>query len=142
MLRTLTLLALAICSTAVFAAEPDKEVLTAMDNWRKAMIAKDGAALEKLYAPDLSYTHSSGKNETKAEAIAAVVNGKGKTEKIEFADSTVRVYGNTALVKCKVTLIASTDGKQATTNLNILHVWVKNSSGWQLVARQAIRLPQ
>ena len=142
MLRTLTLLALAICSTAVFAAEPDKEVLNAMDNWRKAMIAKDGAALEKLYAPDLSYTHSSGKNETKAEAIAAVVNGKGKTEKIEFADSTVRVYGNTALVKCKVTLIASTDGKQATTNLNILHVWVKNSSGWQLVARQAIRLPQ
>ena len=140
MLRTLTLLTLAICSTAVFAAEPDKEVLNAMDNWRKAMIAKDGAALEKLYAPDLSYTHSSGKNETKAEAIAAVVNGKGKTEKIEFADSTVRVYGNTALVKCKVTLIASTDGKQATTNLNILHVWVKNPAGWQMAARQAIRL--
>jgi uncharacterized protein (TIGR02246 family) len=142
MLRTLTLFAIALCSTAVFAAEPEKEVLTAMDNWRRAMIAKDGAMLEKLYAPDLTYTHSSGKNESKAEAITAVVNGKGKTEKIEFADSTVRVYGKTALVKCKVTMIASTDGKQASTNLNILHVWVKNSSGWQLAARQAIRLTQ
>ena len=142
MLRTLTLLALALCSTAVFAADPDKEVLNAMDNWRKAMIAKDGAALEKLYAPDLSYTHSSGKNESKTEAIAAVVNGKAMTEKIELADTTVRVYGKTALVKGKVTLTASTDGKQTNTSLNILHVWVKNSSGWQLVARQAIRLTQ
>ncbi len=142
MLRTLTLLTLAVCSSALFAAEPDKEVLTAMDTWRKAMIAKDGKALEKLYAADLTYTHSSGKNETKAEAIAAIVNGKGKTEKIEFADTTVRVYGKTALVKGKVSITASTDGKQATTNLNILHVWVKGSSGWQLSARQAIRLTQ
>ena len=142
MLKTLTLLALALCSTAIFAADPDKEVLNAMDNWRKAMIAKDGAALEKLYAPDLSYTHSSGKNESKTEAIAAVVNGKAMTEKIELADTTVRVYGKTALVKGKVTLTASTDGKQTNTSLNILHVWVKNSSGWQLVARQAIRLTQ
>ena len=39
-----------------------------------------------------------------------------------------------------VALVASTDGKQTTSNLNILHVWVKNSSGWQLSARQAIRL--
>ena len=80
MLKTLTLFALALCSTAIFAADPDKEVLNAMDNWRKAITAKDGAALEKLYAPGLSCTHSSGKNESKAEAIAAVVNGKAKTE--------------------------------------------------------------
>jgi ketosteroid isomerase-like protein len=142
MLRIFTLLSLALFSTAVFAAEPNKEVLTAMDNWKKAMIAKDGASLEKLYAPDLTYTHSSGKTETKAEAIAAVVNGKGKIEKIELADTTVRIYGKTALVKGKVTLTAATDSKQTTTALNILHVWVKNSSGWQLVARQAIRLTQ
>ena len=142
MLKTLTLLTIALCSTAVFSAEPNKEVLTAMDNWRKAMIAKDGAALEKLYAADLSYTHSSGKNESKTEAIAAVVNGKGKTDKIEYADTTVRVYGKTALVKTKVTLIGSTDGKPTTTALNVLFVWVKSSSGWQMVARQAIRLTQ
>ncbi len=142
MLRIITLLALGLCSTVVFGAEPNKEVLTAMDNWRKAMIAKDGAALEKLYAPDLTYTHSSGKNESKTEAIAAVVNSKGKTDKIELADTTVRIYGKTALVKGKVTLIGSTDGKPTSTALNILHVWVKNSSGWQLVARQAVRLTQ
>ena len=142
MLRTLALLTLAVCSTALFAAEPKEEVLTAMENWRKAMIAKDGGALDKLYAPDLSYTHSSGKNETKAEAIAAIVNGKNKTGKIELADTTVRVYGKTALVKGKVSITASTDGKQTVSNLNILHVWVKNSAGWQLTARQAIRLTQ
>ena len=140
MLRTITLLALAVCSTAAFAAEPDKEVLTAMDNGRKAMIAKDGATLEKLYAPDLTYSHSSAKNESKGEAIAAVVNGKGKTDKIEFSEMTVRVYGKTALVRGNVTLIGSADGKPTKTALNVLHVWVKNSSGWQMVARQSTRL--
>ena len=140
MLKIFTLLVTAACAPSLFAADAEKEVLAAMESWKNAMIAKDGAALEKLYAPDLTYSHSSGKNESKAEAISAVVNGKGKVEKIEFAGTTVRVYGNTALVKGKVTITNVTDGKPGVIELNILHVLVKSSSGWQMAARQATRL--
>ncbi len=126
----------------LFAVDPktEKAILSVMDTWKQAMMSRDKATLEKLYAPDLTYTHSNGKNETKAEAVEAVVNGKGRFESIEFSGTTVRVYGNTALVKGRVMIKTNTDGKQANNNLDILHVLVKASSGWQLVSRQATRI--
>jgi hypothetical protein len=34
-----------------------------------------------------------------------------------------------------------TNGDSATTlNLDVLHVWIKSSSNWQMVARHAMRL--
>ena len=136
------LLAATVFSMTLFAVDPktEKALLSVMDTWRQAMLTRDKAALDRLYTPDITYTHSNGKNETKAEAIDAVVNGKGKFESIDFSGTTVRVYGNTALVKGRVVIKTSTDGKQAINNLDILHVLVKASSGWQIVARQATRI--
>jgi len=113
-----------------------------MDAWKQATMKKDRAALEKLLHPDLSYSHSSAKNETKADVIKAVTTGKSTVEAIDFINNTVRVYGNTALVKGKVDIKNNVDGKSTTANLDILHVWLKGPQGWQLVARQAVRLPQ
>ena len=136
------LLTVTLFSMTLFAVDPktEKALLSVMDTWKQAMLTRDKAALEKLYTPDITYTHSNGKNETKAEAIDAVVNGKGKFDSIEFSGTTVRVYGNTALVKGRVVIKTSTDGKQAINNLDILHVLVKASSGWQIVSRQATRI--
>jgi len=117
-----------------------QEVLAAMNTWRLAMMARDRAALEKIYAPGLSYSHSNGKQENRAEAIEAVVNGKDRIESIELKDISVVIYGTTALVKAKITM-RMTDGDSATIlNLDVLHVWIKSSSNWQMVARHAMRL--
>lgn len=140
----MALLMAGLCSAGVRADAPDakvqKEVLAAMDAWKQAMIGRHRAALEALYAPDLSYTHSSGKQENKAEAIEAVVTGKNRIESIELADISIRIYGNTALVKSKTTLNMSSEGKASTIILDVLYVWVTISSRWQMAARQAIRL--
>jgi ketosteroid isomerase-like protein len=116
----------------------EKDVRAAMEAWRQARVQQDCAALESLYAPDLVFSHSSGKVEHKKEAIAAVV--RVRIDACELADVSVRVYGSTALVWAQISLRKTTDGKPITTILNVLHVWVKNSPGWQMVARQAIRL--
>ncbi len=138
----LILLSAAVLSAAGTDSKPEKDVLAAMEAWKQATMKKDGAALEKLLHKDLSYTHSSTKNETKADVIKSVTTGKSSVEAIEFSGTTVRVYGNTALVKGKVDITNKTDGKSTTSNLDILHVWVKGSQGWQMVGRQAVRLPQ
>jgi ketosteroid isomerase-like protein len=135
-----------LLSTAfVWASTPDskaeKEVLAAMDAWKQATMKKDGAALDKLLHPDLTYSHSSAMNQTKAEVISSVTTGKATVEGITFSDTTVRVYGKTALVKGKVDIVNNTDGKSTPAHLNILHVWIKGPQGWQMVARQATRLP-
>jgi ketosteroid isomerase-like protein len=117
-----------------------KEVLAASDALNQALIKKDAAALQKLLHDDLTYSHSAGMQQTKAEVIQAAM-GNTTTEAIDFSDTTVRVYGNTALVKAHVELRNSNGGKATTNHLNILFVWVKGPGGWQLVARQASQQP-
>ena len=102
---------------------------------------KDGPALDKLLHNDLTYSHSSGMTQTKAQVLDAVTKGKATVEAIDFSNTTVRVYGKTALVKGTVDLTNNTGGKSTKAHLSILHVWIKDSQGWQMVARQATKLP-
>jgi len=130
----------AFLSAATSDSKAEKEVLAAMEAWKQATLKKDGAALDKLLSNDLTYSHSSGHTQTKAEVLQSVTAGKATVEAIDFSATTVRVYGNTALVKGNVDIRNNTDGKSTTANLNILHVWVKGPQGWQMVARQATKL--
>jgi hypothetical protein len=120
------LISASVLSAAGSESKGEKEVLAAMDSWKQATMKKDKAALEKLLH----------------EVIKSVTTGPSTVEAITFTNNTVRVYGNTALVKGKVDITNKTDGKATTANLDILHVWLKGSQGWQLVARQAVRLTQ
>ena len=49
------------------------------------------------------------------------------------------MYGNVALVK-NTTDIRSAGAENTPFLLNVLYVWTKEPAGWQLVARQPIRL--
>jgi ketosteroid isomerase-like protein len=129
-----------VCLAVNNDSKEDKEVLAALDAWKQATMKKDGAALDKLLHPDLTYSHSSGMTQTKADVIKAVTTGKASVEAIEFSDTTVRVYGKTALVKGVVDLHNNADGKTTVAHLSILHVWIKTSQGWQMVARHATKL--
>lgn len=127
-----------------FAHAPDartgEEIMDCMSSWKQAMLGRDKAIFEKLYGADLFYTHSSGKQETKAEAIDAVIHGKIRFESIDIADNSVRSYDNAAVSKCKITMKMTADGNTTTVILDVLHVWVKATGQWQLVGRQAVRL--
>ena len=133
-----------VAALGVLAAEPSdpgavKEVTSAMESLKQAMIHKDGAALDKLLSDDLMYTHSAGQFETKADFVKSIVSGKSIVEKLDYSGTVVRVYGNTALVKGGVDLYHS---KTNIVHMNILHVWVKGSGGWKMAARQTTKLAQ
>jgi hypothetical protein len=125
---------------AFAAGAAEKGVLAAMDAWKEAMLKKDQAALDKLFHPDLSYAHSSALVETKAQAIPHIVNGAG-WEKIELADTTVRLQGNVAILNGKVDMYERGKGtdKGSISKLVMLSVWVRGAHGWQMIARQAVR---
>lgn len=135
-----TIICILFSSLVLFAAnggQADKEVLDAMNGYKEAMIQKDGAALDKLLSSDLTYVHSGGQLETKSDVIKAITSGKTLVERIDFTATSVRLYGNTAVVKCNVDLWHS---KTNIVHMNVLHVWKKGDTGWQMVARQATRL--
>jgi hypothetical protein len=117
----------------------EKEVLAVMDAYKDAMIHNNAPVLEKLLRDDLTFVHSAGQLEHKSDVLKAVISGKNVITRMEFSDSSVRIYGNTALVKCRVDLWHS---ETNIVHMNVLHAWVKAAGGWQLAARQATRLTE
>ncbi len=128
------LLAAALCA----APSPKQDVLATMEAWRQATQSKDVAALAKLLHPDLTYSHSDGKTQTRADVLAELPTS-GKRE-IVLHDPQVRVYGDTAIVKANIDFINRTSGEASVAHLNVLHVLLKTPQGWQITARQATRL--
>lgn len=141
MMKWIPLLAAA---TVLPAATPDakteKEIMAAMNVYKQAIVKKDGAALQKVLSDDLTYTHSNNLHQDKAALIESL-KGNSITEDIDFKDLKVRVYGNTAVVAGDVDFHMDNGGTKSVTHLNVLHVLVKGPQGWQLVARQAVRIP-
>jgi ketosteroid isomerase-like protein len=130
-----------IVRPALAAGTGEKAVLSALDDLKEAMLKRDRAALEKVLHPELTYGHSSATLETKAQAIAHIVDGLG-WEAIELADTAVRLQGNVAIVNGKADLHQRNKDKPTTVaKLLVLTVWVKGPQGWQLIARQAVRRP-
>ena len=131
----------AAVALALAANEPkaEKEILAVMDTYKDAMIHNNAAVLDKLLSEDLSFVHSGGQQERKADVLKNVTTGKNVIIRMNFSDPNVRIYGNTALVKCRVDLWHS---ETNIVHMDVLHAWVNAGGGWQLVARQATRLAQ
>jgi archaellin len=113
-------------------------VTAAVEAWRKAMIASDRSALEKLTAAELSYGHSSGRVETKAEYIEALVSGKSGFSAIELAEQTVNVVDKIAIVRHVFNAVHRKNGEKA--KLFNLTIWMQQQDQWKMLARQAAKL--
>ena len=141
--------AVVVSAAAVWAAPADpkdeKAVMATLEAMAKATVAKDVAALSKIYSDDITYSHSSAQTQTKAEVLKAL-EGPSVAEYMKFKDMTVRTYGNgnVALAKGICEFRNGAPGKMNDNHLNILWVLVKGAGpyGWQIVARQTTRLPE
>jgi ketosteroid isomerase-like protein len=131
-----------VAMPAANAAADDKAVLEALDAWKAAMVKKDRAAFEKIYHPDLVYAHSSGKTEDKAAAITAVVDGTSAWDAINLIDTKVKLSGKTAIVTGKMEYHQRDNGAAPQiVNLFVMTTWSKAGKGWQMLGRQAAKLP-
>src|SRR4051794_34201464 len=131
------LLVFAVAAVSLSAADPKSEVLASIETWKQAVLKKDTATLDKLIHPDLTYSHSDGRTQSKADFLSS----PGTSKSITFAEPLVHIYGNTALVKGNAEFVnTAASGGTTTLNLSILQVWIKGPKGWQLVARQSTRL--
>jgi len=116
----------------------ESAVSAAVEALRKATIAADKSALEKLTAAELSYGHSSGRVETKAEFIEALVSGKSGFSAIELAGQTVNVVDRIAIVRHVFNATRRKEGDKV--KLFNLTIWMQQQDQWKLLARQAAKL--
>lgn len=116
-------------------------VATAVESLRKAMVDGNKTVLEALTVNELSYGHSSGKVEDKTSFVDGIASGRSDFVTIELTDQTIKVVGNNAIVRHKLSATTNDGGKPGTVNLSILLVWQKQHKAWKLLARQAVKLP-
>lgn len=128
-------------STAALAQSADeKAVAAAVENLKKAMLDPDRATLERLASANLSYGHSGGLVEDRAAFVEALVSGKSDFVTIDLSEQTIRVTNNVALVRHKLMAETKNSGTPGTAKLAVLLVWMKQKSGWVLLARQAVKI--
>lgn len=118
----------------------ENAVAAAVESLRKAMIDPDKAILEKLTAPALSYGHSSGKVQDKAAFIDALVSGSSDFVTIDLSEQTIKITGNTAVVRHVLNGTNNDGGKPGVVKIAVLLIWIKESKEWKLLARQAVKL--
>jgi hypothetical protein len=129
-----TALVVALTTSAFAETRDEAAVRAAHDAFNKAAKAGDRAALEKIFADGLQYSHSNTKLENKQEAVEALVKSKGN---FDVHSQDIHVYGNAATIRAKVTARNATGDVP----LTMLQVWVKNGNNWQMVERHTTRIP-
>jgi hypothetical protein len=118
------------------------EVMMKMLNLKNALLSKDSVSLSALLSDDVTYGHSNGIIQTKAELIRSVVSGEQDYKVIEPSDMNVRIYDNTGVVTMKLKADLIYGGKPLNLNMNATLTWVKIDGEWKLVARQSVKLAE
>lgn len=130
-----------LCSWTTQAQSKDEiAVANAVEALKKAMIDADKTILENLAADGLSYGHSSGKVEDKAEFVRAIVSGESDFVTIDLTEQTIKIVGNNAIVRHKLSAKTNNKGQAGTANIAILLVWQKQKGQWKMLARQAVKI--
>ena len=107
-----------------------------------AMLAQDSAKVNQLLHKKCNYGHSNGWIEKKNELIANMFNGTLKYTNISQGTMTAVIEDKTGLLRSNIEVDVIRNGQPAHFRLHVLQVWIwKNKKGWQLLGRQATRLP-
>ena len=139
--------ALAVSLSSLFRGSPalaevgdEAAVKQNVEALREALLKADKTQLERLSADQLSYGHSDGRVQDKAEFINGVMTRKATVKSITFPDLKVAVAGDAAIARNLYESESETDGKPNSVKIGMLSVWQKQGGNGKLLARQGYRL--
>lgn len=118
------------------------EVQQAVSIFNEAMVNPTVELMDDLCADELTYGHSSGLIQNKAEFIDDIVNGPFDFLSLEAADQSIHISGNTAIVRHIFLAKGTNAGEVADVRIGNVQVYQKDKQGkLKLLARQAYKLP-
>jgi len=119
----------------------EQEVRQMIEKYRTAILQRDIATLEKIWADDYVFVNAAGDVLTKTERLANIKSGATTLDSIKQEENvTVRVYQNSAVTTSRVTLKGQYSGQPISGDYRSTLVWVKGPGGWQLVSNQLTAL--
>ena len=110
--------------------DEQKKVLEAFQRFQQAMIDKDIETLTALVVPDITFTHMSGKTQTKEEFFGEIEDGTLNYYKYELHDPVITIDGDTAPLTGSTTLTAKVYGMSGSWTLPTNAHYIKIDGEW------------
>lgn len=105
-------------------------ILNRYKELEQAMIDKDIDKLNKIVKEKTTFTHMSGRTQTKEEYLEDIRSGALDYRSYTIENPKVTIDGNTAVLKARVTLTARAYGAQGTYPFNISAYFEKVEGEW------------
>ena len=108
----------------------EKEVYAAYVAINNAMIEKDRTAMERYFDKNLTFTHMSGKKQTREEFIGEIMDGTLNYFKVDTKDYSISVDGDTARMKVTHILTAKVYGISGSWTMSGENTYKKRDGIW------------
>jgi hypothetical protein len=122
-------------------SQKNKSCLATHETFLELLKKGEKGSLEPYTHSQLDYGHSVGLVENQTTFIESITNKATQYTKINSSERTVKQAKNTCAIRETMQVEVVTN-KTETKNLNlkVLHVYVKEKTGWKLFQRQAVRI--
>ncbi|HVS59392.1 MAG TPA: nuclear transport factor 2 family protein [Gemmatimonadaceae bacterium] len=118
----------------------ESEVRVAERQRFEAMLKQDAAALDTLLDADLTYVHTGGDMETKAQLVELIRSKKLIYESIAPSDVRVRVHDGLALATGRSQMRVRNATGVSSFGIRFTEVYVRRGGRWLLTAWEATKL--
>jgi ketosteroid isomerase-like protein len=124
-------------------AQPDteQELMRLEQVWNQAHLNNDAAALETLWADDLTVMVPGMAAMSKSDVLAFVKTGRMKFSRYETTDLKVRSFGDTAIVSGNLFRSRTLGGTLHEDRWQFMKVYARQSGKWRVVAFTATEAP-
>jgi hypothetical protein len=133
-----TILLLSVSSFCFGQTEEEKLTAT-IKEFHLALVNKNTVSINQQTDKALSYGHSNGWVETKADVIKDLETGYISYQSFKEDSITVLINGTMANVRFIADITATMKAATNSYHLKVLEVWVKKGKRWVLFARQAVK---
>lgn len=136
-----SILSLLVVFSFVFAnAQTEEEKLTTtLKEFHQALVNKNTVSINQQTDKALSYGHSNGWVQTKADVIKDLETGKIVYHSFKEDSLSITINESMANARFVADVNATLNGNTVNTHLKVLEVWVKKGKRWVLFARQGVK---
>jgi hypothetical protein len=138
-MKRILLLLFAFSSVFADAQTEEEKLTTALKEFHQALVNKNTASINQQTDKALSYGHSNGWVETKADMIKDLETGYIVYHSFKEDSLKITINDSIANARFVADVKATMNGNDTNVHLKVLEVWVKKGKRWILFARQGVR---
>lgn len=104
----------------------------------EAVVARDMARLQTLYADDFVFTHGTGLVQTKGEWLDSIRDERTRFISRQLDRTSVEIHPDVAIVTGRLLVCRHSESSEAKYGLQFVRVFSSRSGLWQLVSHRTL----